>query len=531
MSIPSKNDQLGRALDPGAVRPLPASQEGVGSPPREDSAEAVARLEAIFASTLDPIVTIDTHGIIQSASDSVERVFGWRPDELIGRNITVLMPEPYRSSHDQHLSRYRETGVTSILGRTRELIGRKKDGTEFAIEVSVSRVDVPGHSEPLFTGIIHDICDRKRVEADLARQQERLQELVEERTRSLEETYDKLRTADRLASIGTLAAGLGHDMNNILLPLRCRLDALEGADLPESAREHFHSVRGLADYLQHLADGLHLLALDPDDAKASGESTDIATWWDQVGPLLGRSFRRGVTLTVDWPDDLPAIAVPPHRLTQAALNLLVNAAEAVDDHEGVIRIWARYQANLGVVQIGFTDNGCGMTEEVRRQALDPFFTTKRRGLGTGLGLSLVQGVVRSAGGVLDLESEEGNGTTVALRFPIKEEGHAHDARSVSGTAVVYLHDRRLAGLFASLLGAAGLEVELAPTNNLKRADLWVLEAAAASVLETDVAPPLVRIVVGSRSDDVTDDDLIAVADPSDFQEIQSAIEAALRKLA
>jgi PAS domain S-box-containing protein len=140
----------------------------------------VARYEAILASTQDPVLTVDGHGTIQAASDSVHRVFGWTPEELIGRSVNVLMPEPHRSRHDQYLADFRRTGESTILGRTREFEAIRKDGTHLPIELSVSRVDLPEGETPLFTGIIRDITGRKRVELALQESERRFREILEE---------------------------------------------------------------------------------------------------------------------------------------------------------------------------------------------------------------------------------------------------------------------------------------------------------------------------------------------------------------
>ena len=123
-----------------------------------------ARYRALLAGMLDPVVTIDMHGIVQDASDSVERVFGYRPDELVGQNINILMPEPHRSSHDSYLAKYRETGETWILNTTREFDIVCKDGSIRGCELSVSRVDLPGEASPAFCGSFRDISDRRRAQ-------------------------------------------------------------------------------------------------------------------------------------------------------------------------------------------------------------------------------------------------------------------------------------------------------------------------------------------------------------------------------
>jgi PAS domain S-box-containing protein len=486
--------------------------------------EALAQARAVLASTLDPVLTIDAAGIIQSASASVERVFGWSPEELVGRNVRVLMPKPHSERHDGYLERYRRTGVTTILGRPREFEGLRRDGTTFPIEISVSRVDLP---RPLFTGIVRDLTQRRREEEELRRYRDRLEDLVKERTRELEASHEQLRTADRLASIGTLAAGLGHDMNNVLLPVRCRLDALAAQDLPPAAREHFDAVRKSVQYLQQLADGLHLLALDP-QADLPAESTDLAEWWEQVGPLLARGLPRHVRLATSWPRQLPRVAVPAHRLTQAALNLVVNAGEAVGP-EGAVRVWAEAFDHGAGVRLGVTDNGHGMRPEVKRRALDPFFTTKKRGLGTGLGLSLVQAVARSAGGSIDIESEPGRGTTVVLTLPAESRA-GRAAGPAELRASVAVADRRLASLAEAIVAGAGIDVRHNGAPD-PAADLWITDGTGEAARLAAQSPRRRQVVVlGAGGEAWTAVPAVFVTDPEDFEALRDAIGRAVTLL-
>lgn len=147
---------------------------------RSDDADRTApnaaelRLRALLAGMLDPVVTIDAQGTVQEASASVQSVFGWEPRDLIGRNVNVLMGEPHRSLHDGYLARYRQTGVTNILDRTREFEVLRKDGTPLVCEVSISRVDVPGEASPLFIGSFRDVTARRQAERALAERERRL---------------------------------------------------------------------------------------------------------------------------------------------------------------------------------------------------------------------------------------------------------------------------------------------------------------------------------------------------------------------
>lgn len=612
--------------------------------------DALARYRAILASTLDPVVTIDDEGTIQDASDSVQRVFGWTPQELIGRNVSVLMPDPHRSGHDGYLARYRRTGRTSILGVTREFDAVRKDGTVFPVEISVSRADVPGGSRPLFTGIMRDVThrrqseqalqesehrfrkilenvelaatmldadgrivfcndyllnltgwardevlgkswfdifvpedqrvavrkvfrdgidsgavtphyendiltrsgqrrsiawnntilhdprgtvtgvtglgvdvtDQKQADAELGLYREHLEELVAERTGELEASHEQLRVADRLVSIGTLAAGLGHDMNNVLLPIRCRIDAMEVKSLPKDVATHFEEVRKSVQYLQQLADGLHLLSLDPDDAGPFNEETDLMVWWEQVGPLLGRGLPRHVRLATSWQSDMPPIAVAPHKLTQAVLNLVVNAGEAVGEH-GKVRIWAKASGDRRTVQLGVMDNGHGMTPEVKRQALDPFFTTKKRGLGTGLGLSLVRGVALSTGGSVHIESEPDKGTAILLTLPAARPRRPGTPRTRSLPAAVSIGDRRIGSFIGTMLEAAGATTRLDESGGPGFARLWICDASGQTLDEARafLARPEHRLVVlGPADEQWRRLGAVIIDDPTDFEEVR-----------
>lgn len=489
--------------------------------------ESEAGQRAILASALDPIITIDAFGIVQSASDSVERVFGWRPNEIVGQNITSIMPEPHRSEHDNYLAAFRDTGNTTILGRTREFKAVHRDGSLIPIELSVSQVERSSTAPQLFTGIIRDVTETKEAQYELEKHRSQLEELVVERTAALRETHEQLRLADRLAAIGTLAAGLGHDMNNVLFPIRCRLDAVDQSEIPDDLREHFDAMRKSSEYLQQLADGLHLLALDPDDQDASTELTTLGEWWSQVGPLLARGLPKHVTFTTELADYLPRITVAPHRLTQAVLNLIVNAGEAIGNEAGEVHFGVKFDEPTETVRLAVRDTGHGMPAEVKRRALDPFYTTKKRGLGTGLGLSLVSGVVQGAGGRVEIESEPQRGTTVVLTFPTIPETTAPAAADVSPTMIALsIEDARTAAFVRSMLQAAGLNTIASNTPDAQQCAAWFCDSGQRSLETARRFHASHRIVVignGSGSEAWRELDVIIIEDPSDIENLRQAI--------
>ena len=147
---------------------------------KHELATSRARYEALVAGMLDPVVTIDAFGVIEDANHSCADVFGYGPDELVGNNIKLLLPEPFRSEHDAYLARYRETGRTNILGRTREFPIQRKDGARIECELSVSRIDVPGREQPLFCGSFRDVTARRAAERALAEREQRFHAIFDQ---------------------------------------------------------------------------------------------------------------------------------------------------------------------------------------------------------------------------------------------------------------------------------------------------------------------------------------------------------------
>jgi signal transduction histidine kinase len=356
---------------------------------------------------------------------------------------------------------------------------------------------------------IGEMIQRKAVEEQLAQHRRELEQRVEQRTGELLASQQQLRMADRMASIGTLAAGLGHDMNNVLLPVRAHLNALrasgqEGA-MGAPDRKHVEAIRKSVGYLQQLADGLHFLAMDPDaqgDVRGGGETTDLTRWWTQAGPLLAKAVPKHVQVTCAIPEGLPPLRVPSHGLTQAVLNLIVNAGEAIPPpgerkrRQGRVRVGAGLEGGGAAVRIVVADNGTGMTEEVRRRAFELFFTTKPRGLGTGLGLSLVQKVVDGAGGHVEVETELGKGTTVAMLIPVVT---AAAPGQPAPEAVVAIADGRARALIGHLLDSAGIRVR--PDGRGEAADIWVVEPSEsmlAQAVRWRSSRPRARVVLLGR---------------------------------
>lgn len=417
-------------------------------------------LQAIHETVMDAIITIDGRGIIQSTNPAAMRIFGYTACEMIGKNVSMLMPPPYRAKHTSYISRFLRTGEARIIGVGREAFAVRKNGSIFPVDISVGRED----GQRIFTGVIRDITERKNAE-------------------------EQLRVAERLASVGSLAAGLGHDMNNVLLPVRAHLSALMASAKSRSGASadvtHIEQVREGVAYLQHLADGLHFLTTESDSSKRSKVATkngaDLHNWWEHVGVFLSKSVPRNVRVLASFPQNLPHVAIAPHDLTQAVLNLLVNAGEAIVKKKGqarssgLIRLGADIShdgsdAKSGFVHIHVQDNGIGMSEEVRRRAFEMFFTTKPRGLGTGLGLPIVGRIAMSVGGTVRIESVPNVGSTVTLILPI---ARTHSSARPRMSAAISVRDARTRGMLQHLLEACHIATRTGFGPG--KSNIWIVE--------------------------------------------------------
>jgi C4-dicarboxylate-specific signal transduction histidine kinase len=223
----------------------------------------------------------------------------------------------------------------------------------------------------------------------------------------------------RLATVGMLAAGLGHDIGNLLPVVGIRLDSLKQMDLPPEALEDIAAISNACEYLQHLCRGLRLFVIEPDGPRPTGGQTDLMAWWTDVGPFMRNALPRGVQLRVSPLHELPPVAISPVAITQVLYNLLQNAGDAMSGRPaGRVSISAFISSNADHVVLEVTDDGPGMPPEVLRHCMEPFFTTKARGVSSGLGLALVTRAMHDAGGTVAIRSHARVGTTFALTLPV-----------------------------------------------------------------------------------------------------------------
>jgi hypothetical protein len=265
----------------------------------------------------------------------------------------------------------------------------------------------------------------------------------------------RTRQLQRLAMIGTLAAGLGHDLRNLVMPIALRLDVLGASDLPENARSNIESIRGSLDNLTRLANGLLLLSKNPFESRSDVDSTDLHEWWRDVCALVVDALPTGCMVEAEFPEKGPRVAVPPYVLAQVVLNLAMNARRAMlSQANPQVRIGSERSGDG--VHLTVSDNGNGMSADVRERCFEPFFATGHRELATGLGLSAARSILFRYGADITVASQPHEGATFTLILPLARE---RTARELPALARIAVNDMRTAAVVRLLLKSRGVPIE------------------------------------------------------------------------
>jgi signal transduction histidine kinase len=291
---------------------------------------------------------------------------------------------------------------------------------------------------------------------------EALAESVKRYARDVERLVVAARAKERMAALGTLSAGLGHDMSNVLMPMRVSLDELEQTGLPPASKPMLDSLRRSVEHLRGLTQGLRSLSVDPEDTEASPATTQLHAWWAEATSPYKWALLPEVKLHASGLESLalPAVAVPKHVLMQAVFNLVQNAAEALSAHGGG-NIWvsATEGEDGATVSLTVRDDGPGMDPQTLARCTEPFFTTKPRARGTGLGLALVRTALERHGGRLEIESHPGKGSSFTLVLPVAGRG---DRLQGVRRAILTVRDARVRAVVAALLSGVGMEISVQP---------------------------------------------------------------------
>ncbi len=371
--------------------------------------EDAARLRALIDVAVDPIITLDERGLMLSFNPAGERVFGYAADEVIGNNVSMLMPSPDREQHDGYLSRYKVTGEKRIIGIGRRVVAQRKDGSLVPVRLAVAEVTIGGKRH--FMGTLHDLSEQYGAEEALARSEARMHEL-----------QDQLYRASRLGDLGEMATAIAHELNQ---PLTAVLNYVQTSrELMDSAKPEAQAkIRDFMDKAVAQADRAGKIIRRLRQLYERGESelllSDVnGVVREAMGLALIGGSEKGVNVELALAANLPQVALDRTQIQQVVFNLVRNAVEAMSASE-VRTLTVRTQLAGGQVEVSVLDSGPGLSEEVASHLFAPFLTTKPEGM--GLGLSICRSIIESHGGTIDVTSHPGTGAHFRFSLPVDSE--------------------------------------------------------------------------------------------------------------
>lgn len=356
---------------------------------------------------LEAIITINTQGIIESFNCTAESMFGYSADEIIGKNVKVLMPSPYKESHDNYIAAYLKTGEKKIIGIDREVKGLRRDGSQFPMELSVSEFYV--ENERGFTGIIRDISERKEAEEKLRQRDEELREL-----------RDKMAHIDRLNLMGEMATGIAHELNQPLTAIANYAQA--GTQLLDStihnAKDIIYSLQQINNQAQRAGDVIRRLrAMVTKQPKVYEQASINALIEDGIELAKNDERLKDIVISTHFCQSMPMVDIDKIQIQQVLLNLIINAIDALSDP--AVRdkqIIISTVLHDDTICVSVADTGRGLSESDAKEVFNPFFTTKEHGM--GMGLTICQSIINAHGGHLTINTDNKEQTEFYFTLPI-----------------------------------------------------------------------------------------------------------------
>lgn len=394
--------------------------------------ETVKLLHAIINTAIDGIITIDYRGHIESMNPAALAIFGYTEKEVVGKNISMLMPEPDQSAHDSYMSRYQQTGERRIIGIGREVLGLKKDRSTFPFRLAVSEVEY--ENRKIYTGFVHDLTKEKAAETKLKNYTEELEERIKERTHALQTLVNELEKAKEdvskslekekeLSQLKTRFVSMAsHEFRTPLSSMQLSASLIDKYALKpdtDAISKHTTKIKNSVGHLTGiLNDFLSLEKLEAGKTLADMVEFDIVKFSEDLIEEMQLIAKQNQNIVYQHTGVSGKVRLDPALLKNSAINLISNAIKYSGENTFI-----EFNTELRDDDLVITvkDNGIGIPKEDQENLFEPFFRAHNTGNipGTGLGLNIVKRYVELMGGQVVYESVQNQGTTIKLIFPQK----------------------------------------------------------------------------------------------------------------
>lgn len=386
-------------------------------------------LQAIIETAIDGIITIDRRGTIESLNPAALKLFGYEIQDVVGRNISMLMPEPDKSSHDGYLAHYQHTGEKHIIGKGREVEGLRRNGTTFPFRLAVSEVQYKDRI--IYTGFIHDLSKEKEAEERLMEYAAELENLVEERTKSLKKTVTALREAKEEVSLSLekekelnqmksrFVSMASHEFRTPLSSVQLSSSLIEKYAQPyenKQIEKHVQKIKNAVGNLTTiLNDFLSLEKLEAGRVEPAMEAFDLVKMSEEITEEMQMIAKQDQHIIYQHTGLQSMVELDQNLLKNCMINLINNAIKYSGENTFI-----EFNTELNESQciVTIRDNGIGIPQTDQKYLFQPFFRAHNTGSipGTGLGLNIVLRYVGLMKGNVDFESKQNQGTTFILTF-------------------------------------------------------------------------------------------------------------------
>lgn len=347
------------------------------------------RLEGIIDSAMDAIISVDQEQKVVVFNDAAERMFQCSSQDAMGQPLEKFMPARFREAHSHHVQGFGRSGVTSRrMGQLGTVMGLRADGEEFPIEAAISHVTVQGTK--LFTAILRDVSERTRLE-------------------------EQLRRTERVAELGTLASGMAHEIGTPMNVILGRAEYLLDRVTDEPVKKGLQTIVAQVERITRVMN--QLLSFARRKPPQPGPLWLQEVIENSLDMFRERLSNHNIHVDTQMGADCPKVQADSDQMSQVLINLIMNAVHAMPQG-GTLRVGLERERDM--VKLTVSDSGHGIPKEVVSKIFDPFFTTKEFGKGTGLGLTVVKGIIEEHRGSIAVESEEGRGSTFTIHLPKSE---------------------------------------------------------------------------------------------------------------